>query len=227
MEPLSAPISVADAARALNVSDRRVRALIRAGALGAQRIGGRWLVSGADVEERVRHGGRPGRPLEARNAWALVARMSGNELPDLMPWERSRLKQRIGKRSLLSLADGLRDRAEPHLLHGDERVLERLRGDSDVVLSGVNAAGAYGVDIRAPGVVEAYVDRARLPDVIYRYALRPAERADANVVLRAVDESVPRTPHGVAPAAAVALDLMESPDDRSRRAGRDLARRLR
>jgi hypothetical protein len=105
-------------------------------------------------------------------------------------------------------------------------VLERLRDDSDIVLSGVNAAAAYGVDIRAPGVVEGYVRRDRLRDLVYRYALRPAEGADANVVLRAVDESVPRARHGVAPVAAVALDLLESPDDRSRRAGRELARRL-
>jgi hypothetical protein len=147
--------------------------------------------------------------LGERNAWALVARLSGAEWPELSPWDRSRLKQRLAKRSLLSLADELRDRAEPHLFRGDERVLERLRDDSDIVLSGVNAAAAYGVDIRAPGVVEAYVDRDRLRDLVYRYALRPAEIAD------------------VAPVAAVALDLLESSDDRSRRAGRELARRLR
>ncbi|HZP94987.1 MAG TPA: hypothetical protein VFC31_01440 [Candidatus Limnocylindria bacterium] len=127
----------------------------------------------------------------------------------------------------MSLAYDLRERAEPHLFRGDERLVERLRDDPAIVLSGVNAAAAYGVDIRAPGVVEAYVERARLPDLIYRYALRPAEIADANIVLRVVDASVPRTPHGVAPVAAVALDLLESPNDRFRRAGRELARRLR
>ena len=227
MEQLRDHVSVAEAARALGVSDRRIRALIRAGALAAQHVGGRWLVSRADVEQRARRRGRPGRPLGERNAWALVARLSGAEWPELTPWDRSRLKQRLARRSLLSLADELRDRAEPHLFRGDERVLERLRDDSDIVLSGVNAAAAYGVDIRAPGVVEAYVDRDRLRDLVYRYALRPAEIAEANVVLRVVDESVPRARQGVAPVAAVALDLLESSDDRSRRAGRELARHLR
>jgi hypothetical protein len=165
--------------------------------------------------------------LGARNAWALLARLSGAEWPELSPWDRSRLKQRLARRSLLSLADALRDRAEPHLFRGEERLLERLRDDPNIVLSGVNAAAEYGVDIRAPGVVEAYVGRDRLDDLVYRYALRPAEIADANVVLRVVDEFGPGRRQRVAPVAAVALDLLESPDDRSRRAGRELARRLR
>jgi excisionase family DNA binding protein len=220
-------VSVAEAARGLGLSARRIRALIRAGGLAAQDVGGRWLVSRAAVEQRARRRGRSGRPLGQRNAWALVARLSGADWPELSPWDRSRLKQRLGKRSLLSLADELRHRAEPHLFRGDERLLERLRRDSDVVLSGVNAAAEYGLDIRAPGVVEAYADRDQLHDLVYRYALRPAGEADANVVLRVVDESVPRARQGVAPVAAVALDLLESSDDRSRRAGRELARRLR
>lgn len=227
MAQLSEHLSVGDAARALGVSDRRIRALIRAGALAGQQVGGRWLVSRAEVEQRARRRGRPGRPLGERNAWALLARLSGAEWPELTPWDRSRLKQRLGRRSLLSLADDLRDRAEPHLFRGDERVLERLGGDSDIVLSGVNAAASYGVDLRAPGVVEAYVDRDRLRDLVYRYVLRPADRADANVVLRVVEGSVLPARPGVAPVAAVALDLLESSDDRSRRAGRELARRLR
>jgi excisionase family DNA binding protein len=220
-------VSVAEAARALRLSDRRIRALIRAGALAAEHVGGRWLVSRADVEQRARHRGRPGRPLGQRNAWALVARLSGAEWPELSPWDRSRLKQRLANRSLLSLANELRDRAEPHFFRGDDRLLERLRQDSEVVPSGANAAAEYGLDIRAPGLVEAYVDRDRLHDLVYRYALRPAEMAAANVVLRVVDQSVPRARQGMAPVAAVALDLLESSDDRSRRAGRELARRLR
>lgn len=227
MDQLRDHVSVADAARALRVSDRRIRALISAGALAAQNVGSRWLVSRADVEQRARRRGRPGRRLGQRNAWALVARLSGAEWPELPPWDRYRLKQRLAKRSLLSLADELRDRAEPHLFRGDERVLERLRRDPDVVLSGVNAAAEYGVDIRAPGVVEAYVDRDRLHDLVYRYALRTAEIVDANVLLRVLDGSVPWMRGAVAPVAAVALDLLESSDDRSRRAGRELARRLR
>ena len=220
-------VSVAEAAHALSVSDRRVRALISAGAIAAQAVGGRWLVSRADVEQRARHRVRPGRKLGERNAWALIARLSGEQWPELSPWGRSRLKQRLAGRSLLSLVGMLRDRAESHLFRGDDRVLERLRSDPAVVLSGADAAAVYGADIRAPGLVEAYVDRDRFEDLVYRYALKPAEIADANVILRVVAGSILRARGRVAPVAAVALDLLESSDDRSRRAGRELARRLR
>lgn len=227
MEQLRDYVSVPEAARSIGVSDRRIRALIRADALAAQQVGSRWLVSRADVEERARRGSRSGRPLGERNAWALIARLSGSDWPELSRWDRSRLKQRLARRSLLSLADGLRDRAQLHLFHGDERLVDRLRADPDLVLSGVNAAAEYGVDLRAPGIVEAYVGRNRFRDLVYRYALKPSEIADANIVLRVVDDSIPRAQKRVAPVAAVALDLLESSDDRSRRAGRELARRLR
>ena len=93
--------------------------------------------------------------------------------------------------------------------------------------SGVSAAVEHGVDLRAPGVLEAYVRRDQLDALVYRYALRPAAVADANLVLHLLDGSVPRTADGVAPVAAVALDLLESGDARSQRAGRELARRRR
>src|SRR5258706_2385717 len=220
-------LSVAEAAHALRVSDRRIRALISAGSIAAQAVGGRWLVSRADVEQRARHRVRTGRKLGERNAWALIARLSGEPWPKLSPWDRSRLKQRLAGRSLLSFAEELRDRAEPHLFRGDDRVLERLRSDPAIVLSGADAAAVYGADKRAPGLVEAYIDRDRLQDVVYRYALRAADVADANVVLRVVAGPVPRAHGRVAPVAATALDLLESSDDRSRRAGRELARRTR
>ena len=113
------------------------------------------------------------------------------------------------------------------LFRADPRVLDQLRSEPVLVRSGVSAAAEYGVDVRAPGVVEAYVPRDQLDALVYRYALRPAGLADANVVLHLVDGSVPRTADGVAPVAAVALDLLESGDARSQRAGRALARRRR
>jgi hypothetical protein len=71
------------------------------------------------------------------------------------------------------------------------------------------------------------VPRDQLDALVYRYALRPAAVAEANLVLHLLDGSVPRTVDGVAPRAAVALDLLESGDARSQRAGRELARRRR
>jgi hypothetical protein len=165
--------------------------------------------------------------MTQRNSWALLSRLSGGDWPALPAWDRSRLQRRLAKRSLLSLAEELRGRAEPRLFRADPRVLEQIRSDPALVRSGVSAAVEYGVDIRAPGVVEAYLARDQVEALVYRYALRPAAAADANLVLRLLDGSVPRTADGVAPVAAVALDLLESGDARSQRAGRELARRRR
>lgn len=227
MESIAEEYSVSEASRALGVSDRRVRAMVRDGVLAGRRSGARWLIRRADVEQRRRRAARPGRPMGERNAWALLSKLSGGGWPALRPWDRSRLQRKLAQGSLLSLANKLRARAEPRLFRADSRVLEHIRSDPAFVRSGVSAAAEYGVDLRAPGVVEAYVHRDQLGALVYRYALRPAAIADANLVLHLVDGSVPRTADGVAPVAAVALDLLESGDARSQRAGRELARRRR
>jgi excisionase family DNA binding protein len=225
MESFYEEYSVGEASRALGVSDRRVRAMIEDGVLAGRRSGGRWLIRRNEVEDRLRRRGRAGRPLSQRNAWALLSKLSGGEWPALPAWDRSRLQRKLAKGSLLSLASELRGRAEPRLFRADPRVLEQIRSDRAVVRSGVSAVVEYGVDLRAPGVLEAYVSRDQLAALVYRYALRPAAVADANLVLHLFDGSVPRTAEGVAPVAAVALDLLESGDARSQRAGRELARR--
>jgi hypothetical protein len=224
---LPAEVPVAEAARALGISDRRIRAMVRTGVLRGRRFAGRWIIHGADVERRGHEGSRPGRPLSPLNAWALLQRLSSGAWPPLPAWERSRLQRKLGRRSVLSLADELRGRAQREHFRADPRILERLLGDHALVRSGVSAASEYHIDVRAPGVVEGYVPRDRLGDLVYRYALRPADPGDANVILRSVDPRVLLPGERIAPAAAVALDLLESPDPRSRRAGRELARRTR
>jgi excisionase family DNA binding protein len=225
MESFYEEYSVGEASRALGVSDRRVRAMIEDGVLAGRRSGGRWLIRRSEVEDRLRRRGRTGRPLSQRNAWALLSKLSGEEWPALPAWDRSRLQRKLANGSLLSLASELRGRAEPRLFRADPRVLEQIRSDRAVVRSGVSAVVEYGVDLRAPGVLEAYVSRDQVEALVYRYALRPASLADANLVLHLFDGAVPRTAEGVAPVAAVALDLLESGDARSQRAGRELARR--
>jgi len=219
--------SVREAAGALGVSDRRIRAMIREEILPGRRSGGRWLVRRVGVELRKRRGGKPGRPLSHRNAWALVSKLSGNGWPALSAWDRSRLERKLERGSLLSLADQLGRRAEPRLFRADSRVLDDIRSDPALVRSGVSAAREYGLDVRAPGIVEAYAQRDYVDQLVYRYSLQPADVVDANVVLHVVNGPVPRSADDVAPLAAVALDLIESGDARSQRAGRELARRTR
>jgi len=220
-------ISVPEAATALGVTGRRVRAMASGGVLAGRRSGGRWLIQRSAVEQRLRQRPAPGRPLSQRKAWALLWKLSGADWPALPAWDRSRLRRKLAGGSLLALANDLRARAEPRFFRADSRVLEHLRADPNLVLSGLSAAAAYGANVRAPGVVEGYLRRDQAQALAYRYALRPAAAADANVILHLVDGAVPRTADGVAPVAVVALDLLESDDARAKRAGRELARRRR
>lgn len=217
-------LSVAEAADALALSERRVRAMLRDGVLRGRRSGGRWLIGRGEMEQIQRRRRRPGRPLGQRKAWALLEKLSSGVWPSELPaWDRSRLRHKA-EVPLLDVADDLRVRAERRSFRGDPRMFGSLSADPRLVRSGVSAAAAYGADIRDPGVVEGYVRRADLDAVVYRYALRAAALPEANVILHVVDGEVPRAREGVAPRAAVALDLLESGDPRAQRAGRDLAR---
>jgi len=96
-----------------------------------------------------------------------------------------------------------------------------------VVRSGVSAAADHGADIVASDSLEAYVPAARIAAIVKQYGLDPdAERP--NVILRVVDDAVwPFAPEEqVAPRSVVAIDLLEADDERSRRAGAELARQL-
>jgi excisionase family DNA binding protein len=87
-------LSTSEAARRLEVSDHRVRALIAAGALNAERFAGRWAVdeqSLAMLAARTRKTGH--RPMAARVAWGAAALADGESCAWLTSSERSRLKR--------------------------------------------------------------------------------------------------------------------------------------
>ena len=65
-------IPVADAAAALEVHPSRVRAMIAAGQLEAEKISGRWFVDRKSVENRRSQPSVNGRPFSEANAWALL-----------------------------------------------------------------------------------------------------------------------------------------------------------
>ena len=103
--------------------------------------------------------------------------------------------------------------------------LERFAADTSLVAGGVSAASAVGADIVAIGFAEVYTDTATHDRVVTQYALADAgDDADVNVNLRVVEDDLTflledRTHM---PAAVVAVDLMESPESRTRRAGTQL-----
>lgn len=213
-----------DVASRLGVSEQRVRALLSDGSLEGSKVAGRWFVDPLSVQRREPRHNKRGRPLSAANAWAVLFALSGENLSWLPPWDRSRLKQKL-RRSWRQWAPRAQNRARNLRLRAHPGELERLRNDSKIVLGGVSAARYHGIDILARDEVEGYIEPRHLPQLVRRYKLSESSRP--NVVLHVVDDVWPfKRGSRVAPIAAVALDLVESEDARSRRAGMKVLDRL-
>jgi hypothetical protein len=217
-------IGVREAARELRVVPSRVRELLAQGALPGEKLDGRWVMRREDVLARRREPPPPGRPLSATNAWLLLLEASQEPLPaaaDAMAqW---RVRRALRHPGLTAMRPRLERRAQAHCLWALPAELPALRDTEGVVLSGSNAAGALGLELVAPDAIDGYVPAERLRTLIAEHALQDAERARANVTLRAVPEGAWMLDgRELAPAAAVALDLASYPDPRSERAGRRL-----
>lgn len=205
--------------------DRRVDSGWETAFLVGHQIGREWAIERRSLENLGRHRGLVGRPWRALSAWAVLAIANGDS-SGLSPLDRSRARRRLAEHSLAGLAARLGARAELRRFYGHPSVLEALAVEPDIVRSGVSAAAEYGADIVASGFLEAYVPEERVLALVRQYGLDPdAERP--NIVLRVVGDSVwPFTPEmDVAPRPVVAVDLLEADDQRSRRAGAELAQR--
>ncbi|TQL66564.1 excisionase family DNA binding protein [Nocardioides albertanoniae] len=188
-----ARLSVAEAAERLAVGPQRIHQRIRDGSLPAERVGGRWIIDDKDLR-RVADSHKPGRPLSARSAWALVAVASGDPswLGDLAAPDRSRARSRL--RALLGAAEdvdnerevarmlsrALRNRAARRSFHASVPDLPDLRGDHRILRSGLSDPGS---GLSAGDVVEGYLLKDDLDGVMHDYLLSEVDRDRANVVL--------------------------------------------
>lgn len=194
-------VSLADASQLLGVSSERVRQLVVAGDLPGVRFGNAWAVPRGAVAARRQVSNRRGRPLGERRAWEAIA-SGGVDLSNV-----SRYRNRgVVERYSMSAADAA-----------------YLLSDLGAVESGVAAAVFHGELLQAAGAeLNLYVSQR----VHERLASVVAVVADplGSVVLRVVLDSgwpdvealAAWSDDGrlVAPAAAVALDLMDSGDAR-------------
>ena len=209
-------LSPAEAANLLGVSPRRVYALIDKGRLRAERVGGRLLVHRDSVEARASGAAANGRPFSARRGWALLLLAAGLDPVGLEPDTRSKLRQVLRKRDLWAMRARFGTRAERLVLHAHASDLARIAADPAVVRSGAGAAADAGLPLVAPGApLELYVDAAAAERLIDRYRLAPSPWG--NVTLRVVPDEVRAwLTRPVAPWPAVALDLADDGDPRSR-----------
>lgn len=221
-------LSIPEAAEELSLHPSRVRALAAAGALPAIKIGNRWAVDRVAVARRLQGAHGAGRPFEPRNAWAVLMLASGEEPDWLSPKDIWRLRRALRLEGLKALVPRLERRAKHSAFRAHPGELPHLLEDPVLVRSGISAAGSYGLDLASGAEAEGYVREGRLTKFQRAHALEPAALGGVNVLLRAVPDSAWHLDRrdGVAPPAAVAVDLLGAADARSQRAGRQLLKRL-
>ena len=214
-------LGVSEAAAELGVSSRRVRQMLAGGLLDGEQVGRVWMIDSDDLR-RIGHS-RPkvGRPWSARSGWAVLALADGQDV-DLSPVERSRAKKRL-MQGLGKVVDRLAARADRRSFYVHPSVLVQLGESPNVVRGGISAAAEVGADILAPGEFEGYVSGRHISGLISKFGM-DEHAARPNVVLRVVDDLAwPFEPgQKVASRSVVAVDLVESDDPRSRRAGMSL-----
>lgn len=205
-------MTLAEAARRLGVTRRRVQAMVSAGILPAQKRGAQWFVpvSALRVAEHNRDP-RPGRPLAVHTAWEHIRTLSAQG-PVLA----------VGDE-----LDGFRRRVRPRARHRGYYVhpgfLDELRHRQGVVLGGRDAAAAVGVPVD-PGNVDVYLADSVAEAILAEVGARPAIGGNANVFVHLVaDDDWPFQPGQRHTDSWVAwLDL----EDRQDRAAMTLLDRL-
>lgn len=218
-------LSVADAARALDVHNSRVRALLAAGQLDGVKLSGRWLVSARAVWERRQSPRARGRPLIPANAWAVVAMASGQHPDWISREEERRLIRLLDARGFRDIVPRLHERADVRRFFGHPGILPELSSAPELVSAGVSAARDHHLKLVPGREVDAYVSEKQLPRLVKRMALEPRDE-DANVRLRVIRRGLWPFDQPVAPLAAVAIDLAELPDARAKRIGRSAIREI-
>jgi len=215
-------LSVAEAAKVLQLDPSRVRLLLANGHLEGQKVGGRWLVSGPGVRERQRIPRGGGRRLRPANAWAVLALASGEDAPWVSDKERRRLAGLLAARGLAGLAERLGERARVEHVFAPPRVVRELRAAKRAVPAGAHAPRALGARLVPDQPVDVYVAGHEAPALA-----REWESSDhPNATIRVLPVGLWPFRERRIPLAAVAVDLAELPDARAQLVGRRLIERL-
>lgn len=215
------PIPVSEAARQLEMHPGTVRRLLARGDVAGEKVGGRWLVDEHELQRLKADPPRRGRRMSPRSAWALLRHLSGLPVKGLSRSEWARLRSRAEQPQLLE-PRALSARASVHHFYGHPRLVENLRSEERVVLGGHHAAAKVPDAVVEVGHLDGYVRGRDLSSVVSQYALQPSSPGRANVRLRVPVGEWPFGDGRIAPAAVGAIDLLDSGDERSRRAARQV-----
>lgn len=215
-------VAPAGAAQRLGISTRRVYALAKARRLASVRLGGRLLIASDSIHALADAGERVGRPLSPRRAWGLILLASGEDPQAIDPVTKSKLRRMLRERSLWSMRARLSSRATQQELRAHPSDLRRIDAEPRLVRTGPRFAREAGISLVASDAPpEYYVDPKTAAHLVSEYRL--SSSSDPNVILRVVpDEVWPWLSRSVAPKVAVALDVAEDRDARSRNAAQSV-----
>jgi hypothetical protein len=217
--------SVSDVALDLGLSVERVRQLIGSGVLPAERVAGRWVMPDR-VSESVKRRA-VGRPWSEAACWGVLWFGLGRPAPWLSVKQRQRARYRWVD-GIDEHLDRLPARSRAVSFSAHPSAMSRMAEDARFVRGGVSSVRDYGLDLLVGDVAEGYVHVASLARFSSDFGLEELSVGSGNVVLRVVDSLWPfENDERVVPALVVALDLAESTDQRTQRAGRVLLARER
>lgn len=199
-------MDTATAARALGMSERRVRQLLTDGALtGTQLSGGTWIVDSASVRDRMGAVARRGRPWNEDIVWrTIVALSAGDPAPAavarrIQANDTATLAAKLGQATAVRryLADDLDEVKRALLLTGSSAIGQL----TDDTVEGSPELHGYAVD-----------------DVVYDLDL--LKDAEGEVVLHAFKSGRNRLEETDAvPLALIAVDCAKDASVRVRRVG--------
>jgi len=220
-EPL---LSIRDAARRIGVLPSRVRALAESGQLRGRKVGQRWVFSAPDVAAFADKPRVPGRPLSPRRSLGLLYELSGEPAAWLDRVERWKALHSQSATDPDQLVARSRHRAERIERRAHPSDLPRILSEPGVVRGGLSAAQDHGIELVVAGVIEIYVDRRRVGDVMRRYELVPS--GEPNVILHVADVASALDGRVVMPVGVAIVDLLESNEPRAVAAARRAWKRL-
>jgi hypothetical protein len=190
--------------------------MVADGELSARRLGRSWAIDDADVAAAVGVPHRPGRPLSARSAWAVLAQFGDLDMGPMSRSETIRARSRAVEAASLQ-PGALSRRARLYRLRGPSGSLKRVYRDDRFLKSGASVA-VGGLVVHE--FIEGYVSDDDLAALIDEHALRPVGMDVAQILLRVPAVAWPFGDRTDAPEAVAAADLLDGNDSRSVEAGR-------
>jgi excisionase family DNA binding protein len=222
-------LSLSEAADRLHLTRARVRQLVDQNALRARRIGGRLVIEEDALRAVIRE--RPaGRPVSPELAWAIALAAEGSKPGWLSPVQRSRAAKVLSSSEPVAVRAKLARRAEIARYHATDRGLGIVGGHLESRSAGHSLADVLPIDLLVPGVIERYIPRSEMHELVRLCPLIP-DLSNPNVILHVMEDALWEDIRALdhIPPLAAASDLIEVgfllDDDRWQRAGWELIER--